>query len=97
MCKPAVAHSDLLKQLDVQGPPYPSDSICRLLVAALELSRSDFGLYSLNLEDKVIGWLERWDPLEGSKAKVRVDCGAVATSTDWVSLWSACCRSNNSP
>ncbi len=56
------------------------------------MSRSDFGLYSLNLEDKVIGWLERWDPLEGSKAKVRVDCGAVATSTDWVSLWSACCR-----
>lgn len=84
--------SELLRQLDVQGPPYPSDSICRHLVAALELSRSDFSLYALNLENKVTGWLERWDPLEASRTRVRVDYGAVATSTDWVSLWSACCR-----
>ncbi|KAJ2936959.1 hypothetical protein H1R20_g142, partial [Candolleomyces eurysporus] len=45
------------KDLDVQGPSYPFDSVCMFLSKCLRIAAQDVRLYRLQLEDKVCQWL----------------------------------------
>ena len=63
----------LLRNVDIQGPSYPHDSICALLDKALTIARLDVRLYSMNLEDKMISWLAKWNAVEGTRGKGRLD------------------------
>lgn len=49
----------LLTSIAVQGPPTVHDSVCALYAIALEIARSDIQLYSLDLEEQVLSWLEK--------------------------------------
>ncbi|KAG5638353.1 hypothetical protein H0H81_000486 [Sphagnurus paluster] len=55
----------LAKDLDVQGPPYPFDSVCAFLACCLKVASQDMHLYRMQLEEKALSWL--------------VDCWKVAT------------------
>ena len=49
------------KDLDVQGPTFPYDSVCMFLTLCLKVANQDVRLYRMRLEDKVITWLtESW-------------------------------------
>ena len=49
------------KDLDVQGPTFPYDSVCMFLTLCLKVANQDVRLYRMQLEDKVITWLtENW-------------------------------------
>lgn len=63
----------LLRQIDVQGPSHPYDSVCQFLTAVLEIVRSDVRLYSQNLEEKVISWLQKHDLVDGPRGRSRMD------------------------
>lgn len=45
------------KDLDVQGPLFPYDSVCLFLAGCLRLASQDMRLYRMQLEDKAVGWL----------------------------------------
>ncbi|KAF8074865.1 hypothetical protein FPV67DRAFT_1475236, partial [Lyophyllum atratum] len=47
----------LAKDLDVQGPPYPYDSVCTFLAYCLNVAAQDMHLYRMQLEEKVLSWL----------------------------------------
>ncbi len=81
--------STLLQNVDIQGPPYPFDSVCAFLKSALRLTRSDLRLYAMDLEDKLLSWLAKWDALEGSRGKGRMD---PQTPADLLLLLSESCR-----
>ena len=49
------------KDLDVQGPTFPYDSVCMFITICLKVANQDVRLYRMQLEDKVITWLtESW-------------------------------------
>jgi len=68
----------MLKNIDIQGPPYPYDSVCALIDESICITRQDVRLYSMNLEDKVISWFAKWNAVEGTRGKGRVDQHAPA-------------------
>ncbi|KAK0202615.1 hypothetical protein DFS33DRAFT_1384994 [Desarmillaria ectypa] len=45
------------KDLEVQGPNYPYDSVCLFLSRCLGMASQDVRLYRMQLEDKVLTWL----------------------------------------
>ncbi|KAF9466074.1 hypothetical protein BDZ94DRAFT_1319724 [Collybia nuda] len=45
------------KDLDVQGPVYPYDSVCAFLSQCLKIAGQDMRLYRMQLEEKVVSWL----------------------------------------
>jgi ataxia telangiectasia mutated family protein len=45
------------KDLDVQGPAYPYDSVCAFLGQCMQVASQDMRLYRLHLEEKVLSWL----------------------------------------
>ncbi|KAK0188952.1 hypothetical protein F5146DRAFT_1204581 [Armillaria mellea] len=47
----------LTKDLEVQGPNYPYDSVCLFLSRCLGIASQDVRLYRMQLEDKVLTWL----------------------------------------
>ncbi|KAG6854273.1 hypothetical protein C0991_008967, partial [Blastosporella zonata] len=47
----------LAKDLDVQGPSYPFDSVCAFLSTCLRVASQDMHLYRMQLEEKVLTWL----------------------------------------
>ncbi|KAI0704256.1 hypothetical protein BC835DRAFT_810570 [Cytidiella melzeri] len=54
---------NLAKDLDVQGPSAPYDSVCGFLVLCMRVASQDVGLYRMHLEDKVLYWLmDNWRP-----------------------------------
>lgn len=66
-----------LRQIDLQGPSYPFDSIASLISTSLSIARSDVRLYSLNLEEKVLGWLSRFNFMEGTRGKSRMEAQTI--------------------
>ncbi|EJF64038.1 hypothetical protein DICSQDRAFT_178565 [Dichomitus squalens LYAD-421 SS1] len=49
------------KDLDVQGPAYPFDSVCDFMVLCLRIANQDVRLYRMQMEEKVLSWLtESW-------------------------------------
>ncbi|WVF65515.1 hypothetical protein IAT40_000243 [Kwoniella sp. CBS 6097] len=63
----------LLQNVDIQGPIFPYDSVCAFLSLALDTARSDVRLYSLELENKVLAWLEKCDMTEGPRGTGRLE------------------------
>ncbi|KAI0630512.1 hypothetical protein C8Q77DRAFT_1063237 [Trametes polyzona] len=50
-----------VKDLDVQGPAYPYDSVCAFMILCLRFANQDVRLYRLQMEEKVLSWLtEAW-------------------------------------
>ncbi|KAL0953735.1 hypothetical protein HGRIS_004926 [Hohenbuehelia grisea] len=47
----------LAKDLDVQGPQFPYDSVCLFLSQCLKVASQDVRLYRMQLEEKVLSWL----------------------------------------
>jgi serine-protein kinase ATM len=45
------------KDMDVQGPPYPYDSVCAFVALCLQVANQDMRLYRMRVEDKVLSWL----------------------------------------
>jgi serine-protein kinase ATM len=45
------------KDLDVQGPAYPYDSVCAFLAQCMHAASQDMRLYRMHLEEKVLSWL----------------------------------------
>jgi len=51
----------LAKDIDVQGPLYPYDSVCKFLAHCLKVASQDVRLYRMHLEEKVLSWLvDNW-------------------------------------
>lgn len=62
----ASAIEGLARDLDMQGPNFPSDAVCAFLSACLVIASDDVHLYSLRLPEKVLAWLtSAWKPFEG--------------------------------
>ncbi|KAG9009575.1 Serine/threonine-protein kinase tel1 [Tulasnella sp. 427] len=81
----------LLKDVAVQGPAQPSDSVCSFFTAALRLASRDMRLHQLNLGDNVLAWLsDCWSvgPLHGSKGRLL----RSYTIKDMLSLMEAICN-----
>lgn len=56
----------LTKDMDVQGPSYPYDSVCIFLSHCLQIASQDARLYRMRLEDKVLTWLiDSWKVVTG--------------------------------
>ncbi|KAJ6610217.1 hypothetical protein B0H10DRAFT_2438144 [Mycena sp. CBHHK59/15] len=47
----------LAKDLDVQGPPFPYDSVCIFLSQALRAASHDVRLYRMQFEEKALSWI----------------------------------------
>ena len=45
------------KDMDVQGPPFPYDSVCAFVSLCLQIANQDMRLYRMRIEDKVLSWL----------------------------------------
>jgi serine-protein kinase ATM len=45
------------KDMDVQGPPFPYDSVCAFVALCLQVASQDMRLYKMRIEDKVLSWL----------------------------------------
>lgn len=81
----------LLKDVAVQGPAQPSDSVCSFFTVALQLAGRDMRLHQLNLGDNVLAWLsDCWSvgPLHGSKGRLL----RPYTVKDMLSLLEAICN-----
>ncbi|KAJ3839321.1 hypothetical protein F5878DRAFT_130270 [Lentinula raphanica] len=53
----------LAKDLDVQGPTSPYDSVCAFLSSCLKVANQDVRLYRMQFEEKVLTWLiDSWKP-----------------------------------
>jgi ataxia telangiectasia mutated family protein len=63
----------VLANIEIQGPPYPYDTVCAFLCAAVTIARNDATLYQQKLEDRVMGWLMKWSVVEGGKGRARMD------------------------
>ncbi|KAI0792158.1 hypothetical protein C8Q75DRAFT_805193 [Abortiporus biennis] len=61
----------LAKDLDVQGPSFPYDSVCDFLILCMKVASHDVRLYRMQLEEKVLSWfMEAWRPGGASKSKM---------------------------
>ena len=61
----------LAKDMDVQGPAYPYDSVCMFLSQCLSIASQDVRLYRMQLEDKVLSWLiDSWKMSGTERTKV---------------------------
>lgn len=68
IASPTIAASieALARDLSVQGPSFPSDSICTYLSHCLTIASNDVQLCRLQLPEAVLAWLSSgWKPLEG--------------------------------
>lgn len=80
---------NLLRNVDIQGPPTVTDSACAFLVTAVESVRADAGLYAANLEDKVVDWFAKTYEVDGG-SRQRNRMGS-ATSASVLRLMGAIC------
>ena len=65
----------LAKDMDVQGPAYPYDSVCMFLKQCLSIASQDVRLYRMQLEDKVLSWLiDSWKMSGTERSKVSLHC-----------------------
>ena len=61
----------LAKDIDVQGPLYPYDSVCKFLAHCLKVASQDVRLYRMHLEEKVLNWLvDNWKMASVGKGRM---------------------------
>ncbi|KAL1411153.1 Serine/threonine-protein kinase tel1 [Vanrija albida] len=80
----------LLKNVDIQGPPGVFESSCSFLANCVLQVRADVGLYSANLEDKVLDWFTKTHSVDGS-GRSRTRLGS-ATPANILALLGAICN-----
>ncbi|EGN96752.1 hypothetical protein SERLA73DRAFT_93326 [Serpula lacrymans var. lacrymans S7.3] len=88
----------LAKDLDVQGPPFPYDSVCIFLAGCLRVASQDVRLYRMQLEEKVLSWLlENWrvGPAHSSREGDRKSQMPLHTVGDIMNLLENVCGSSN--
>ncbi|KDQ61410.1 hypothetical protein JAAARDRAFT_509432 [Jaapia argillacea MUCL 33604] len=89
----------LAKDLDVQGPTFPYDSVCAFLSLCLKVASQDVRLYRMQLEEKVLSWLvDSWRVSEG-RGSSRMTKSAMPPHvvSDVLSLFeNICCLSKRS-
>ncbi|KAF5387310.1 hypothetical protein D9757_005776 [Collybiopsis confluens] len=82
----------LAKELDVQGPSGPCDSVCNFLSHCLRVANQDVRLYRMQLEEKVLTWLlDTWKP-----AHVDSSENHPALASDILLLLETICASSQS-
>lgn len=75
------------KDLDVQGPSFPYDSVCAFLVRMMQVANRDVRLYRMQVEEKVLAWfMEAWKP--GGLARSRMSPCSI---DDVLSLLTSIC------
>jgi ataxia telangiectasia mutated family protein len=80
----------VLQNVDIQGPSHPYESVCAFLTTALRVARADVTLYGMDLEDKVLTWMAKWNVLDtGNRGKTKMD---PHTPSDLLRLLSQVCR-----
>lgn len=84
---------NLLRNVDIQGPPTVTDAACAFLVTAVESVRADAGLYAANLEDKVVDWFAKTYEVDGG-SRLRNRMGS-ATSAGILRLLGSICGFSN--
>lgn len=98
----AHAIETLAKDLDAQGPSFPSDAVCTFLEWCIALASTDVRLYRLHIPEKVLSWLTNaWRPLDGihrplswAHARPRSD---PLSSSHLVSLITRVCSMDQAP
>ncbi|THG99792.1 hypothetical protein EW026_g2611 [Hermanssonia centrifuga] len=61
----------LAKDLDVQGPSFPYDSVCSFLILCMRVASQDVRLYRMQVEEKVLAWLlDAWRPGSTNRSKM---------------------------
>lgn len=60
----------LLRNVDIQGPPVAFETATSFLIMCVNRVRADSGLYAANLEDKVIDWFSKTYSSEGNRKTV---------------------------
>ncbi|KAK7686262.1 hypothetical protein QCA50_010482 [Cerrena zonata] len=78
----------LTKDVHIQGPSYPYDSVCAFLISCMRIASHDVRLYRLRLEEKVLQWfMDTWRP--GGVTKSRL-CPYIVD--DIISLLATVCN-----
>ncbi|KAI0046219.1 hypothetical protein FA95DRAFT_1520516 [Auriscalpium vulgare] len=50
-----------VKDLDVQGPPFPYESVCAFMVHCLQIANQDMRLYRMRIDETMLAWLtDNW-------------------------------------
>lgn len=80
----------LLKNVDIQGPTGVFESACSFLTNCVLQVRADVGLYSANLEDKVLDWFTKTYSVDAS-GRARSRLGS-ATPANILALLGAICN-----
>ncbi|WWC73055.1 uncharacterized protein I206_107020 [Kwoniella pini CBS 10737] len=62
-----------LENIEIQGPVFAYDSICALLALVLDAAKSSVHLFSLELENKVMSWLEKTGLVNGPRGIARME------------------------
>ena len=62
----------LARDISIQGPAFPFDSVCQFISKCLSIARADARLYKLQLEEHVVVWLaESWQLLDAEQNRRR--------------------------
>ncbi|KAK4700270.1 serine-protein kinase ATM, partial [Phenoliferia sp. Uapishka_3] len=62
----ATSIENFTRDLDIQGPHFPSDAVCTFFEWTLACTSSDLRLSRLHLPEKILAWLSTaWKPLDG--------------------------------
>lgn len=76
----------LLRNVDIQGPPIAFETVISFMIVCLDRVRADSGLYAANLEDKVIDWFSKTYSSEGHRKTV-----GPATPVNFLNLLTHVC------
>ena len=84
----------LVRDIEIQGPSFPYDSVCDFLATAVEMASRDVRLFRMDLEAKVVHWLSTtWRVLDGTTKGFNVRTRLENhTPTDMLRLLSSLCR-----
>ncbi|KAK7025291.1 Serine/threonine-protein kinase Tel1 [Favolaschia claudopus] len=62
-----------VKDIDVQGPPSPHDSVCAVLSQMLRIASQDARLYRMQFEEKVLSWvMDSWTARDAGNAPLHL-------------------------
>lgn len=84
----------LVRDIEIQGPSFPYDSVCAFLATTMEMASRDVRLFRMDLETKVINWLSSsWRVVDGTTKGFNVRTKLEShTPSDVLRLLSSACR-----
>lgn len=83
-----------LKDIELQGPSFPYDTVCGFLSICLEVACKDLRLFRLEYEEKVLNWLiSAWSVVDGTTKGFNINSKLENHSpNDLLGLLSTLCR-----